>query len=339
MPLQSARDRGQIIVVAALLLAVIFVGLALVLNSGIYAENLSSRQTTETNSALSFTQETERTVTEAYQRTNANGSETAADARATFEETVDGWAAAARRRSAKRGVSVTVGRTAHVGWRLNQSADRSFTPTNDSSATEWPVASGTSDVATARLNVTRGDLYDGSTNVTNVDDEAFHIDASNGTDDRQLYVFRDTVNSTIVVYTGDPNGFSDLGDLLDAPESCARTTDRAVVDLQAEMFAGTQCDALGFVSELEGPIDLYYRNVQDGGTERVNGTYELVVNGTTAVATDGSGLPKQFNRSSEPSPTATAVVYSATYETRYERSDLAHGRAGRHDVREATYAS
>ena len=38
-------DRGQIVVVSAPILAVVFVGLALVRNSGIYAESLSSRET------------------------------------------------------------------------------------------------------------------------------------------------------------------------------------------------------------------------------------------------------------------------------------------------------
>jgi hypothetical protein len=338
---RSDAGRGQIIIVSALVMAAVLVGLALVLNSGIYAENLSSRETSDTDDALTFTVDAAEAVAEAYERTNANGSSTAEEARMTFNESVDDWAVARERRAANQGVSTDVERTASLGWRLEQSTDRSFTPSNDSNAAGWTVASGTSGVATARLNVTRGDLYDGTLGVTNIDDEAFHIDASNGTVDRQLYVFRDTGNSTVVVYTGDPDGFSELGDLLDAPESCARTTDRAVIDLQAETFEGTQCDALGFVSDLEGPIDIRYRNVREstGGTERVNGTYELVVNGSTAVATDGSGHPEQFNRPSEPSPTATAVVYSASYTTHYAGTDLSQTRRGRHDVREETYAA
>jgi hypothetical protein len=39
------RDRGQLLIITALLLAILFVGLALILNSGIYTENLSTRET------------------------------------------------------------------------------------------------------------------------------------------------------------------------------------------------------------------------------------------------------------------------------------------------------
>ncbi|MEF8915569.1 MAG: hypothetical protein V5A17_13145, partial [Natronomonas sp.] len=44
---RPADERGQLLIITALALAIILVGLALVRNSAIYTENLSTRQRTD----------------------------------------------------------------------------------------------------------------------------------------------------------------------------------------------------------------------------------------------------------------------------------------------------
>lgn len=338
---READSRGQIIIVTALVVAVTFVGLAFVLNSGIYAENLSSRETTDTTGALAFTEEAGTTIEEAYHRTNTNDSETATEAQATFNETVDSWAELQKQRRATQGTGINLERTAHLGWRLEQSTDRSFAATDDPDATNWTVVADTQNVSEMQLNVTRSDLYDGSLGVGTIDEEAFRINVSNGTTSQPFYVFRDTGNTTIVVLAGEPDGFSDLADLLSAPESCSRTTSRAVIDFRAETFDGTACNALRFDSELDGTVEIRYENVRDsvGGAERVNGTYSLIVNGSSAIPTDGSDRPEHLNASGEPSPRGTAIVYAATYTTRYVDPEVTHSRTRRFQTRKETYAA
>ena len=336
----EGRSRGQVIIVAALVIAAIFVGLALVLNSGIYAENLSSRETTDTEGALSFTLETDEAIAEAYERTNAAGEPTAADAAATFNGTVDSWEAAQQRRGAMQGIGVDVERTAHVGWRLAQDADGPFVPYDDPGTTDWTVVSETDRVGGFRMDVTRSSLFDADGSVDATSDEAFRLRAVDGSGNEwTMYIFQNGNSNSIVVYVGEPTG-SDITDLLSDEESCERVTDRAVVDLRNGTVAGESCDRLVFAEGLSGPIQIRYENVRaaTGGESRVNGTHELVVDGAGAVQTTG-GDPDRFDVPGGETPTAQAVVYSASYASHYGRADLTFERRGTHAVREETYAS
>ena len=328
--------RGQIIIVAALVIAAVFVGLALVLNSGIYAENLSSRETADTDDPLTFTVDADEAVAEAYERTNANGSATAGEAARTFNASVDGWAAARERRAASQGVGVDVERTPHVGWRLEQGEDGDFTPADASETEAWTVAEGTGNVAAFRLNVTRSGLYDASGGLNDTSDEAFRLNVSSGTADWHAYVFQDGADR-IVVHVGNPDDeYSDLDDLVGADEACAITADRAVVDLRDETLedggSTVDCSPLAFEDDLAGDVTVRFENAYSGSDSRVDGRYGLVVNGSDAVETT------RFNESGDASPTATAVVYSASYATRYSGHGMDQTRRGRHAVREETYA-
>lgn len=319
----NGRGRGQVIIVTALVIAAIFVGLALVLNSGIYAENLSSRETTDTEGALSFTLSTDEAIAEAYERTNRNDSATADEARTTFNDTVDRWEAAQQRRGAEQGIGVDVERTPHVGWRLNQSADREFT--DEGTAADWQLAAGATHVAGFELDVERSSLHSPSTLGEVSDAYRVEVDGTN-TGDWDLYIFEN--DSDVVVHTGDPGSYSDLGDLLaDGSHTCREPASRAVVDLRNETLDGVDCPPLNFSDDEDGPVDIYYAN---GGA--ASGTYVLVVNGSSAA------VEANFNGPTGADPTATAVVYSASWASHYGRAELTHERTGRYVVREETHA-
>lgn len=325
----DGRGRGQVLIVVALVVAAIFVGLALVLNSGIYAENLSSRETTDTEDALSFTLATDEAVAEAYERTNRNGSATADEARATFNATVDDWESAQQRRGAKQGVGVDVERSAHVGWRLNQSTDRNLT--SDDDATGWRLADGATDVAEFELDVTRTSLHDASADWSNTAGEAFNVTVEDASGARwHLYVFEDAANGSVVVHAGDPGDYADLGALLaDGSRTCSETASRAVVDFRNETLAGATCEPLNFSDDVGSSVDVSYTN-----GDSASGTYELVVNGSSAAETSNF-----YGPDSGADPTATAVVYSASFTSHYGRSDLVHERHGTYLIREETHAS
>ena len=337
-PTDEPSDRGQILVIVGLLIAVMLVALALVLNAAIFAENLSTRETADSEKPSSYAADTGSTVADVYNRTNDNDTRTVADAESTFDGALQAWADSRSDTAAENGALFVADWTTHVGWRLEQTENRSFTPDDDDSATEWTVVGDARDVAGFRLNVSRGDLYDGAGNSSNLKDDAFRVNVSNGTVDWELYVFRDSGNSTVVVYEGDPTAPDDLGDLLSGPDSCAAATDRAVVDLQAAKLDGDDdddddCDPLSFDDDLEGNVSVRYENVQDGGSERVNGTYRVVVNGSNAVDT------ARFNASGKMLPTATAVVYAVRYDTRYQRKEVVHDVEGWHSPRAEAYQS
>ncbi|PSQ15045.1 hypothetical protein BRD02_07710 [Halobacteriales archaeon QS_8_69_73] len=172
------------------------------------------------------------------------------------------------------------------------------------------------------MNVNRTKLSDSA------DTSAFRLNVSNGTTHWELYVYQDA-DGDINVSEGDPTDSSS--------ENCSLAADRAVIDLRNETLAGDDCSALDFSSAVSGPLVVRYENVQDGsGTERVNGTYRVIVNGSDAVATT-SGQPDRFDATGGSAPTATAVVYAVSYDSHYRRNDVVHDRAGRYAPRAEAY--
>lgn len=321
---QDRGARGQLIIVTGLLLAVVFVGLALVLNAGIYAENLSSRETGETERALSFSVDAEAAVAEAYERTNDNASATATEARDTFQTSMADWTAAQQRRAAGRGTGVETTTTPEVGWRLEQSADGAFTSNGGDG--NWTLVDGADSVAAFELNVTRQELHDADGDWSGVNG-SFQV-AVSGSDDWRLHLFRNS--SHVLAHAGVPGEHSGIADLPD-DDTCAVALSRARVDLRAERLGGLDCEALNFSDDVDDEIDVAFDNATRGG-EQVNGTYTVVVNGSTAANTGA------FDDPDGDDPTATAVIYAATYDVHYSRSDVDHSRTGRYAVREESYA-
>ena len=318
-------DRGQLIVIIALVLGMTFVILALVLNAAIFTENLATRETVNSEGATEYASSIEPAVESDYERTNENATRKAVHAATTFNDSLDVWADEQADRAAREGAIFTANWTTHVGWRLEQSTDDSFAPADNRTATNWRLASDARNVSTFELNVTRADLFDGN------DTDAFHLNISNGTTDWKLYVHQDSATGDVIVSEGDPSSPS---------AQCTRTTDRAVIDVRNGTFNGTDgtdngtCSALEVPSSMDGRLDIRYENVRNSSDgEQVNGTYTVVVNGSDAVPKTG-GEPTKFNRSGEAPPTATAVVYAVEYDTYYEEEDIVHDHEGRYAPRE-----
>jgi len=315
-------DRGQLLVIVGLIIAVSFIGLAVALNAAIFSENLSTRESVDAEEAAAYTAGVEPAIGDAYDETNDGGAATAADARTEFGDLLGEWETAREREAAREGADFGLNRTAHVGWRLEQDANRSFTPEGNASATDWTVADGVQNISAFELNVNRTKLYDGT------DTSAFRLNVSDGTTDWELYVYQDSAGD-INVSEGNPTDSS--------LENCSLTADSAVIDLRNETLAGDDCSALDFSSAVSGPLEIRYENVNVSGDERVNGTYRVVINGSDAVATDGSDEPKRFDATGGSAPTATAVVYAVSYDTHYRRNDVVHDREGRYAPRAEAY--
>jgi hypothetical protein len=318
---EDGRDRGQLLVIIALVLGVVFVALAIVVNAAIFTENLATRETVDSERTAAFTGDVERALAVRYNRTNANGSHTASDARETFDDTFRTWTDQRSNVSATEGGYYGANWTTHVGWRLNQSSDDSFAPADNRTATDWTLAPNVRNISAFELNVTREHLRDAA------DTDAFHILLTDGPDTWKVFVYQDG-GSDIVVSADDPT----------TTPQCTRTTNRAVINVSNGSVAGTDCDALDLPASLDGTLEVKFQNVQSsGGDERVNGTYTVVVNGSDAIDTDTDGEPIKFNRSGEAPPTAAAVVYAVNYTTTYERADVEHHRDGRYAPRAELY--
>ena len=317
-PADDTSERGQILIIVGLLVAVMLVALALVLNSAIFAENLSTRETADSEEPSAYAVDAESTVADVYDRTNANDTRKAVYANTSFNESFETWADSRSDTAAGNGAVFEADWTTYVGWRLEQTENRSFTPADNDSATDWTLATDAENVAAFELEVTKDDLRDSA------DEDAFNLFVTDGTDNWELFVYR---TGGKMVVTNDPA----------TSDECTSGSSRAEINVRAGEFNGS-CDELDLPSALDDDLQIKFRNVQaTDGTERVNGTYTLVVNGSDAIARDAGGHPERFNASGKMPPTATAVVYAVRYDTRYQRKEVVHDVEGWHSPRAETY--
>ena len=176
-PTDEPSDRGQILVVVGLLIAVMLVALALVLNAAIFAENLSTRETADSEEPSSYAADTGSTIADVYNRTNDNDTRKAVYANTSFNESLETWADSRSDTAAENGALFVVNWTAYVGWRLEQTENRSFTPADDPNATAWDLSDGTNvrNVSTFEMRVNRTSLFNATGDAGQTDDEAFRL--------------------------------------------------------------------------------------------------------------------------------------------------------------------
>ena len=100
----SGYDRGQMLLVGAFALSLVFVALALLLNSAVYAENLATRSSgDDTQEASEFSKEVRLTARGILANLESSSSDTS-----TFEPIMESWGDRAARHYAADGVTVEV---------------------------------------------------------------------------------------------------------------------------------------------------------------------------------------------------------------------------------------
>lgn len=314
------EDRGQLIVVASLVLATLFVTLALVLNSGIYAENLETRGTTDSSDVTTAVHQTNHEAAAAMRAANrleatANPDNAVATFAANLEHIADG----VTDQRTLRGQAFTIERRDAVGgYSLRQTADdRSFT--NATGASTWTLATDVDRIDGYELRVERNSLYEdpGTVGEATADTFSLRLEDENG-DEWRVHVFRNTADDSVVVVGGsgsEIDGLDSSSDVSAIPgyddDACRASTASAEIDLAAGALLDADCPVLSFADELSGRLELSYHN----GAE-VNGTYRLLIDGPEPddadfhVPDDGA------------SPYRAGAVLEATIEVTYERSDI-----------------
>jgi len=332
---RSRRERGQILLVAALLLAATFVVLALVVNSAIFAENLSTRDDVAgSQDALQYRAEVVDTVGTTMVTLNENSDTTHADLR-------DRLAAATAALSDQGGIQQsTAGRLATVaypgdpantthGERIAQDAhERNLT--SDDWDSDWTLANDVDGARNVQFNFTHVD--------TDADQCGFFdhscpspftlsIDGPDGTWTmtvrRQFDLFDEddgyaTPQEEVDITTTNPAGES---------ATCTRVvpmTDDSnlTVDVTAGTANGEVCPALNRLQATGAPLWLgagtdtpYDVEFTNGGP--FNGTYSMVVAGTANGFTLESGV-------SSDEPYHTDAIYAVTLGYGYHASAVAY---------------
>ncbi|QLG62800.1 hypothetical protein [Halorarum salinum] len=282
-------DRGQLMLVGALALAVLFVSFAFLLNTAIYTETVASRGTgVEAVDVVGYGNAATEATAGTIDRVSVGGNDSYDSIHRNVTAAIGDWDDGTARQYASEGDAPST-EVASVtnGTRIVQNETRNFT---DASASEdWTLAT---DVRTRNytMAVEDGGLAGDATN-------AFNVTFDNGSATYSVRMY--DPGSGVEIRTTDGDG-SVVG-------TCDRPGPSVRIDFAAGTANGSSCDALDFYRTLEGDYEVRYANA-----DNVSGTYSLTASvrhddlaGSNFVAYGGDG------------PFRSTAIYSADIEVVY----------------------
>ncbi|MFB6085754.1 MAG: hypothetical protein ABEJ84_02940 [Halodesulfurarchaeum sp.] len=269
------RSRGQILLVAAFAMAIIFVALALILNTAIYTENLATRETVGGHEVLDFQESVIEVGAVLLRRTNAEES-TYQTLRSTYRERIRNYSDAELAHALTRGTirNVTLLET-HNGTLLNQSTVSNFE--NEGGNSTWQLVHGVTDARAVRFEVT-----DVDSNAT------LRINATNGSETWGLLVNESNGSFGVSVQTP-TNGSS---------SRMYSTESLEIRPTEGSIENRTWAD-LEFQNAFPDEFDLWIKNGSNA-----TGTYRLIVD-EAVNQIDGSDYADRQLR---------PVIYNATLQ-------------------------
>jgi hypothetical protein len=298
---RGRRDRGQILLISGLLLAVLFVGLAVVVNSAVYAENQATREVTRSSEPLADHPVTQERVSQAVHDVNLDNDTARYGPRhEKLADNVSDWDSRMQGKEAANGALFGAAKVNGTnGTRISQEVNQQFRPSGDEYWTEdllgspldplgafdrmsWLVAPGVRSRG-YEATVNRTALKDTTNTLSDVVDwvlngnDAFGIVFDNGAKYRTVYMVEvdqgdDNENDIAAVVSEENTSVADQEDYVghcrvEAPNATIRLDDN---ELEGN---GTtvDCPVLSFTEDL-GRHDIYYV-----GANNVKGTYDLIV--------------------------------------------------------------
>lgn len=304
----SQKDRGQLLLVGALTLAVTLVALAVLLNAAIYTGNVATRDAGPgSDEAIEFKLEASVMVHSTMNDLNARENESYANLRQNFTATVSDWETAMRTHSSSSLAAATVENFSDPtsGTTVRQQEPRNFTSANRGA--NWTVAND-STVRAFRMNISQDSLASPDDIVNGfVGDDSptyYSVEFDDNTTSYTAQV-RATNGSEAIVRVLDSSGSQVESDCQVTPDD-----DWLWINITSAHVGGEDCPALEQL--FDGLGDRY--TISYANSENVNGTYSLVVDRPldqleTGAATDGT-------------PTATQALYSAEFRLTYRSADV-----------------
>lgn len=301
----GASDRGQLMLVAALTIAVGMVVLVALLNGAIYTQNLAMRSPDAGgHDALQFRDATVGAAGEIIDAENDAEYDSQDEVRANVTQGIERYDELVARANAGVATYAAIDESSlsvHDGTLLRQT-DPARAYTSSGGATNWTLATSVPDIRAFSL-VVEGGLQSTSDPAR----EAFNATlVGSGGAEWSVYVYDDgglTVgvrNATGPVNTACPGAYSAT------PVS---------INLTAGTVNGASCPALSFAAGTTAPHAVNYTR-----GARALGTYNLTVNTTPPTATVTS---TSFNGPGPAnSPYELPAVYDATFTLVYETSQL-----------------
>ncbi len=274
------RDRGQLLLVAGLGLALAFVVLALVLNAVVFTENLATRNHGETDDVVGYERATEAGVGGLLVQTNTYDDGDYASLRGALEAGVGTWDANASLLTASSGtITAASVRSAENGTRIAQSDWRNFS--NASGAGDW----------TAAVDVNETRRFEAVVTPSSGSSVAFTF--SDGTASWRVEVIDESSETNVSAFRN--------GSLV-ATET--EPADTVAVDVTEGTVNGTRVANWTFAENVSAPYNV---SVENGGN--ADGIYGFVAD----VPNAGDDVPSgTYADRGSGSPTAVPALYSAT---------------------------
>ncbi|ELZ85770.1 hypothetical protein C453_08143 [Haloferax elongans ATCC BAA-1513] len=289
-------ERGQLLLVAAITVAVFIVSFSVVFNSVVFTEQRTGGDAdVAASGATLFNHEVRETTSELLIRINHasvyNDSSAIHDAVQNNTSRYNVLLAESYGDSSPVSVNVTYDEVnSTLGSRVVQRSDGSIDPT--SSVTDRAIGWFT-------LNVNASET------------ESFEVTVDNQSNSLTYDIERNSRGPGLNITT---SGY--------APQptvTCQQTGDRVLFDLVSGSTFRGNCTFPSFQEELTGPYDVTF----DGGTDETSLRYELVVNGT------GTGVgASDCSVVGDPTiPCRSDAVWTAHVVTEYDRSRVSYERA------------
>lgn len=333
----SNRERGQLIVLGGITLSVLLVGIALVVNGVIFAENLATRSGADSGEPVGMRGDANITARTTIADINVENSENESYPmlETHLETRMGDWVGLVHERHSLSGQWVQLRRTGLTrGWRIKQTNhDRNFTAGGTGGMTgqhTWRVAADVQQVGVFEQNISRQSTYAAGYGTTKaaLADSAYHIAINEtGVDGWwRIYMFQGVGTQNVYLLTEDPDeNFveSTSAHINFATGTCShQTLEWVEVEVRAGTFGGAPCGELDFFQDLEPGYDIYFNNTAadlDGDdVNRSKGTYELFVG-----QADVDGEPF-YKAAAGQSPFRLTALYSAAYEFGYESDRVSY---------------
>ena len=286
-------DRGQLLLVGAIGIAVLLVVLAVVLNTAIYTEAIATDSATanEERSVVAYEDGAERAIAGIILSTNrgSDGTVTEDELETNLREDVAQWSDLSDRHRATDGASGTlsVDEVTYGTRILQDETQREFTD-GDGTA-DWTVAENVSRVIEFRMTITAERLQD-------LGNESFSVRVEDGDGSvRELDVYANE-DDEVTVDTG--------------TDTCSSPGETVTIDLVSGTVDGTPCAGLSVTDDLEPSSDIDYRNA-----DTVEGEYALTVDGGAETTVDAGGTE---------SPRAVPAIDGAEATLTYHSSTLSY---------------
>lgn len=296
-----SQDRGQLILVTGLAIALAMVALVLLLNTAIFTENLASRGADQSG----------REAME-YQRLMVDGVGDLVDAEnerehsewTHVEENVTGSLKLIDNRTARsyalEGSAVRINQSTvspQEGRLIRQPSSRQLE--NESGEPDWQLASSIDGTRSFAVTIDESSLTPTTASQAE-SDGAFAVHVQDGSDDWWAFIYSDSGDISVATKTtGSPT------------EVCSTSATRATIDLTEGSIDDETCDGLSWARGVGSPYELSF---QDGNN--ATGTYNLTVD-TTTVDTENLNA-------GGPSPYFVHAVYSVTFDISYETRTLTY---------------